>query len=187
METSSQSEQSKLQKTNQPQRNRFKVPLTVLVVISLSLFACYQTVIYGAPWRTCEYTVKDLSVPREFLDKEFFFVGGAYLGSGPGREYSCLNVSKFNIYGEGQGGWTFDQMKDYYSYDSKKIYTRADKNKKFKVIRTLEVTKHGIGTIDSGPGPVIFSILTDDAGNTYADMTGSLDNPVYSHKNTPRR
>jgi hypothetical protein len=147
--------------------------IRVIVVTCIVLVVLIRTVAYGAPWRSCEYTVSNDPMPDAYKNRQFIVNTSAYTEEGKDRDYACLSISNFNLNWENSGGWSSAELQDYYR-DTDRIYKPVASSTVFHIVKFIKVTKHGIGTIDSGPGPLPVAILADEQGNTYMILSGDL-------------
>ena len=130
--------------------------LRVLGVIAV--YICFHLVMFGAHLSFCEYTVKEepslLPSNTELtLKKSAYSHQRKYPGQG------CTPIlGKIS--------------RELYSQELTEAFPGGTIEKlgvgtKFSLIQVLARTKHGIGTIDSGPGPIFIYVVKDQAGNLY--------------------
>lgn len=129
------------------------------------------------PEGTCEYTEKEIAVPKELAANKVVFTHDIRQAIGKNVEgYGCLsilgNITKELVPPDDINKETVDSMFAHGGLVLKDIL--ANQNE-FQVTKILEVTKHGIGTIDSGSGPIYFLVLTDKTGDLFQIATVMLE------------
>lgn len=149
---------------------KFKNKKTIiLVVILLFLALCLRTCYYGSPFRSCIYTEKEIPLSTKIKKSKILFARPAVIVSnGDDESFTCLS----------EMGLVSNQIVEQrYAYIYKKgqqrTITPAD-NIILEPIRLISVTKHGITTIDSGSGPILYLILKDPSGAFYQIATVGL-------------
>lgn len=138
-------------------KKKYKAGISLLTLIVV-LFAGSRFVMYGSILRTCEYVATDISVPSELQ------TGGLVTTKESIRihdytAYSCAGTEFTDTSSITEIGYAY-----IYKDNITSIIPEATT---FKVAGIKEVTKHGIGTIDSGSGSLYFLILTDKKGDQY--------------------
>ncbi|WP_413557351.1 hypothetical protein [Bdellovibrio sp. HCB209] len=145
--------------------NMKKIVLGVVGIVIVAVAARYSY--YGSLTRTCIYTEEEREVSARFKTAKLHLFKQAALITGPSADYACL-----------------PEMKQYenhivevqYSNNERGTKSLLDPNAKleFEIVKYISVTKHGVTTMDSGPGPVDFLILKDQTGKLYRVATVSL-------------
>lgn len=153
-----------------------------IIIISLAIIGFYlggHYIYYGSFTRNCIFTEKILPTPEQLAKGEIVVVKDAYLAVGYDKlwDYTCLKTfgsidreivepADINPFGTGIG-------RDHF-IDSGLTVVSLKKGTSFHVVDIIEVTKHGITTIDSGPGPSYYLILKDNNNISYQISTASL-------------
>jgi hypothetical protein len=139
-----------------------------LLMVSGAIYLLGHYVVFGSLTRNCIYTEEILPVPKT-LAKGTIVVGRqAYLAKGIDRETSCLPIFgkiKQEIVGPATIG-NLSIGEKYFTEGGRTVQTLAT-GTEFKVTGVAKVTKHGINSIFSGPGPLYFLILKDKADLDY--------------------
>jgi hypothetical protein len=125
-------------------------PLWVLVTI---LFAAglIKYALYGSLVRNCAYSAQRLELSEIVAKGRFDILKPVVVTDGPEPAYQCLAEFK-GIKGE--------VINDFGSSMPSQRLTPEDGP--FRVVQAFSVTKHGITTIDSGPGPILDLVLEND-------------------------
>ena len=139
-----------------------KIILISTVVLALAIFIGWRFVYFGSLTRNCIYTEEKLSVPKELAEGKLVTTQTAYEFIGlEDKEMSCSPINA-NI------------ARELISPENKTTYEgfgmtikEIPVGKVFHVIDAFTQTKHGISTIDSGPGPIELLILQDEQGTHY--------------------
>ena len=130
---------------------------------------------YGSFTRNCIYTEKEIPVPPEFAGGKIVVFQKAYQAIGKNVEASCLpilgKIDKQLVGPETMNNLTIGRG---YFEERGQYIADVEINKMLRVERIFAVTKHGINTIDSGPGPIHYLVLSDDVGELYQIATVSL-------------
>lgn len=155
---------------NQPRRSiQRKIIFTVgflFVLIGLFYFA-----FYGFRFPPCEYTDEIVTTPPELIGATILLEKDQYVGRGREKRVcdpllkeienqiidseSINNLTIGKRYFEGRG-LTVEILR---------------RGKQFHVEKVIAATKHGLSTIDSGPGPIYYLILRDEDGVVYKIAT----------------
>jgi hypothetical protein len=145
------------------------------ILVSLGLFFSFLAYIfiYGQfeePF--CKYTEDSLEIPEELRDAKFYLEKDSNVVGGENTEYSCLReIGKIN-----NDIWDQESMMSFTSYFTREGRTiePLKAGKVFALEKIIAVTKHGISTIDSGPGPIYFLVLKDGEGVQYKAAPGDF-------------
>jgi hypothetical protein len=133
---------------------------------------------FGSFTRGCIYTEQKLSIPEEFARGVVTVAKDAYVAVGQDTNelsYTCLPFMG-SIQRELVGPDDIDNLtigRKYFT-DRGLAVEPVKKGTTFRVVDVMAVTKHGITTIDSGPGPIYFLILKDQNNLLYHIATVSL-------------
>lgn len=132
------------------------------IMQALALFACTlpanASFLFG-----CNYTEQELRVPSDLAAGKIVLVRGAYVAEGDDPEYTCLPVLgriTHQIV-------TLTGIKERYYTERGQSVEPLTRGRTFRVTGAISTTKHGITTMDSGPGPVYYLILADENGQTF--------------------
>jgi len=121
----------------------------------------------------CPYTEKDVSVP-DFLQKAVLVMEqDEYAATGNDPEcctgiwspLKALGVINNEIIERSTIANT-TVGREYFEHQGRKVEL-LPKGKRFSVVRIIAKTKHGIEAVDSGPGPIDYLVLKDEAGVFY--------------------
>lgn len=125
---------------------------------------------------TCPYTEKVISAPKEILEAKIILFKPAFLAKGKTLEFACLPILG-TILNELVASDTIKYNgKELYEKKNQKIGELKARSKEFKLVQVLSLTKQGaLSTIDSGPGPFKFLILSDETGEKYQIATSALN------------
>lgn len=149
--------------------------MIILPAVLGVLYFSGQYVYYGSLTRSCIYTSNKISVPEEIAGGEIIVARDSYVATGVDEEYSCLknfrNIDNEIVGPENINNPTISRR---YYIDKGLSLKKLIKGTSFKVVAIISVTKHGISTIDSGPGPIYFLILKDNSGVLYKIATVSF-------------
>ena len=130
---------------------------------------------YGSLFSNCEYTEKELQIPQELSAGEVIFTKDIRQAIGKSGDYGCLkylgSIHRELVPPDTINGEMLNMM---FEHEGRTVEAIPARMKTFHVTGILEVTKHGIGTIDSGPGPIYFLVLRDEAGELYNIATVEL-------------
>ncbi|WP_413584295.1 hypothetical protein [Bdellovibrio sp. HCB274] len=125
---------------------------------------CY----YGSLSRSCIYTENEVPLSAEILSSKVRFIKPAAILRAPEPGYSCLEqMAKI------PNQIVQTESARYYP-NIKSDLVGADSALELTPIKLIDVTKHGITTMDSGPGPIRHLILQDQSGSLYQAATVSL-------------
>lgn len=123
-------------------------------IVVLVIFLAGRMFIFGNPFSSCEYTsaVVESSVEQDTL---YETVTDFYLLTQPATcDEEIGKITNF-IWDNDLGDGGMSNLKN------------IPKGTKFNFVKEVASTKHGIGTIDSGPGPNEYIVLSDEEGNLY--------------------
>lgn len=152
-------------------------PLTIVAFLLLlaSFVACWHYILYGSLTRDCVYTEELLPVPEQLIDGEIVVFKRAYLAFGNNKDYSCLkilgNIDREIVSPEAISNITIGRR---YFTDKGLTVKPLKIGSRFSIADIVAVTKHGITTIDSGPGPIYHLILKGQNDVLYQIATVSL-------------
>lgn len=146
--------------------------VTKFLLIAMIMFLGLRTCYYGAPFRTCIYTEKEISLLPSMAKSKIYISRPTAIVRGIDYDYYCLAEM-------GRITNTLSQASEakHYKYKNanRKIdYLDSDSSIELTPIKIISVTKHGLSTIDSGSGPIDHLILKDKAGELYEVATVSL-------------
>jgi hypothetical protein len=142
--------------------------VAALLIVGGAIYLLGRYVVFGSLTRSCIYTEEILPVPKALAEGTIVVGRQAYLAKGIDPETSCLPIFgkiKQEIVGPGTIG-NPSIGEEYFTEGGRTVQTLAT-GTEFKVTGVAKVTKHGISTIDSGPGPLYFLILKDKADLDY--------------------
>lgn len=146
-----------------------------LFFVLVALFAVGRYALYGSVTRNCVYTEETLPVPEPLIELEVVVVNRAYLAVGSNKDFTCLkklgSIDREVVSAEIINNVTIGRR--YFTVKGMQVES-LNKGARFKVVDVVAVTKHGITTIDSGPGPIYFLILKDKNETLYRVATASL-------------
>lgn len=156
-------------------QTRTAVLISIVVISLLGVGLLGKFVYYGSLTRSCIYTEEMLPVPENLAQGEIVVSKNAYRASGQEDGYQCLH-SIGKIAWELVSPETVNNVTvgaEYYVRQGRSVDEIAV-GKRFRVVGVVVVTKHGIGTIDSGGGPINYLILEDAEGSRYSLATVTL-------------
>lgn len=151
-----------------------KIIIILLIVIGV-LYLGGRYIYYGSLVGNCIYTEKRIPVPEQLTKGELVVAKDAYLAIGVNKGYACLK-NFGSIDREIVGADTINNPTVGRRYFTNRGMTveSLKKGASFRIVDVVAVTKHGISTIDSGPGPIYFLILKDQNNISYQIATVSL-------------
>lgn len=143
--------------------------------VSFALYFGGHYVFFGSLTRNCIYTENKVSVPEQLAKGEIVIARDAYLAIGHDKNYACLK-NFGNIDREIVGAESINNLSigRHYFTDRELTVESLKKGASFRVVDIIAVTKHGLSTIDSGPGPIYYLILKDRNDILYQIATVSL-------------
>jgi len=149
--------------------------IVIILFIALILYLGMRYAYYGSIISNCIYTEKSLPVPQQLTEGKIVVVKDAYVALGHDEEYSCLqnlgNIDRKIVGPEAINNITIGEK----YFTAKGLTVKPlKKGTSFNLTEVIEVTKRGISTIDSGPGPIYYLILKDKNDNLYNIATVSL-------------
>jgi len=151
-----------------------KTIIIFLIVIG-ALYLGGRYVYYGSLVRNCIYTENRLPVPEQLTKGEIVVAKDAYLAIGINREYACLknfgSIDRAIVGAATINNLTIGRR---YFTDRGLTVESLKKGASFRIVDVVAVTKHGISTIDSGPGPIYYLILKDQNNISYQIATVSF-------------
>lgn len=149
--------------------------IIIIFILFVLLFLGGRYIYYGSVTRDCIYTENKLPVPGALEAGTVVVAKDAYLAIGIDKEHECLD-SFGKIDREIVGPDTINNLtigRQYFTNRGLSVQT-LKKGNEFKVVDIISVTKHGLSTIDSGPGPIYYLILQSSDGLLYQIATVSL-------------
>jgi len=151
-----------------------KIIIILLLVVG-ALYFSGRYIYFGSFTRNCIYTENRLPVPEQLSKGEIVVAKDAYIAVGIDKEYACLKnfgiVDKEIVGPESINNLTVGRR---YFTDRGLAVESLKKGVAFRVVDVVAVTKHGISTTDSGPGPIYYLILKDKNNISYQIATVSL-------------
>lgn len=151
-----------------------KIPFIIFALFML-LFLGGRYIYYGSLARGCIYTENKLPVPEKLVAGIVVVAKDAYLAIGADKEHACLNtigkIDREIVAPEIINNPTIGRR---YFTDRGLSVRSLKKGSEFKIVDVIAVTKHGLSTIDSGPGPIYYLILQGKDGLLYQIATVSL-------------
>jgi len=157
-------------------QNKFSsLTIFTFILVLLALFAGGRYLWYGSVTRTCVYTEEILPVPQQLVELDVVVVKRAYFAVGYNEDFSCMNKLG-NIDREIVSAGSINNItvgRRYFEEKGLKVES-LHKGTRFKVVDVIAVTKHGITTVDSGPGPLYYLIVKDQNEALYQVATVSL-------------
>ncbi len=148
---------------------RFTVPVLILLCLG---YASVKFIAYGSIFRSCNYTEESIAVPEDLRSAVIVFTKDTQLATGKNFEYGCLTelgkIEREILPPDQINNETINTM---YERNGLKLEASQARSKQYRVINIYAVTKHGISTIDSGPGPEFFLVLSDENGQRYEFAT----------------
>jgi len=149
--------------------------IIVLLIVIGALYLGGRYVYYGPLMRNCIYTENRLPVPEQLTKGEILVAKDAYLAIGIDKEYACLknfgSIDREIVGADSINNLTIGR---HYFTDRGLTVESLKKGASFRVVDVVAVTKHGLSTIDSGPGPIYYLILKDQNNISYQIATVSL-------------
>lgn len=152
-----------------------KIFIPLLIVAGLALYLGGHYILYGSITRNCIYTEKHLPVPEQLAKGKIVVAKDAYLAIGHDNEYACLKNFE-SIEREIIGPETINNItigRHYFTERGLRVES-LKKGASFHVTGVIARTKHGITTVDSGPGPIYYLILKDQNNISHQIATVSL-------------
>lgn len=151
-----------------------KIIIILLAAVGF-LYLGGHYVFYGSLTRNCIYTENKLPIPEQLSKGKVVVARDAYIAFGHDKEYGCLknfgNIDREIIDPETINNITIGRK---YFTDRGLTVESLKKNTSFRIVDVISVTKHGLSTIDSGPGPIYYLILKDQKDILYRIATVSL-------------
>src|SRR3989338_5475972 len=151
-----------------------KIIIILLIVVG-ALYLGGRYVYYGSLTRNCIYTENKLPIPEQLTKGEIVVAKDAYLAVGNDKEYACLknfgSIDREIVGAESINNLTVGRR---YFTNRGLAVESLKKRASFRVVDVVAVTKHGLTTIDSGPGPIYYLILKDKNNISYQIATVSL-------------
>ncbi len=151
---------------------------TKIIILLLVMGAMYlggRYLYYGSTTRYCIYTETTLPIPGPLTNGEITVAKDAYLAVGYEKEFACLqnfgSIDREIVGPESINNLTIGRK--YFTGRGLAVES-LKKGNSFRITGVIAVTKHGISTIDSGPGPIYYLILKDRNNNSYKIATVSL-------------
>ncbi len=145
--------------------------ITIILLLAIIYF-CGRYVVYGSLIRSCIYTETILPVPSQLIGKELVVVQKAAVLMGRDEDYSCLMYLGDRLNRKILGpNYLYDTYLRKYYTDKGFFFETLEKDLMLQVVGMAAVTKHGISTIDSGPGPLYYLILRDKSNRLYKVAT----------------
>jgi len=146
-----------------------------MLVVIVVLYIGGRYVYYGSLTRNCIYTENSLPVPEQLIRGEIVVARDAYLAIGHDRGHACLksfgSIGREIVEPETINNITVGRK----YFTSRGLAVESlKKGKTFRVVDVIAVTKHGLSTFDSGPGPIYYLILKDQNNLLYQIATVSL-------------
>ncbi len=131
----------------------------IAVTLILIIVGSKRLIFYGSIFRTCNYSMRTIDVPSELRAGILTLsqAAGTVTGSG---EYSCLK--NFNV--KGTQLVAREMAVSWYGGSKAGVLNPPQT---FKVKEAYEITKHGISTIDSGPGPLYYLSVENENGQEF--------------------
>lgn len=140
-------------------QSKLKIAIPIFFLISI-LFFGYHYIYFGSFTRSCIYTESALPVPGQLAKGEIIVAKDAYQAVGLDKEYSCLkNIGNINKQIIDRGTINNPTVGSRYFTKNGQTVEPLKKGMSFRLVDVIAVTKHGINTIDSGPGPIYYLIL----------------------------
>lgn len=157
-------------------KNKYSYLVTItFIVVLFGLFALGRYLWYGSITRDCVYTEDVLPAPDQLVAWDVVAVKRAYLAVGYNQDFSCMDkmgsIDRQIVNAGSINNITVGRR--YFEEKGLKVEP-LDKGTRFKVVDVVAVTKHGMTTIDSGPGPLYFLILKDSNETLYQIATVSM-------------
>lgn len=145
-------------------KNKMKKTIIIITVLSgLALFIGWHLVWFGSLTRNCIYTEEKIPVPILLSDGKLITTQKSFEVIGlesPDMSCSLIYSSIARELISTENSELYEGLK---SVTVKEISA----GKVFRVVDAFTQTKHGISTIDSGPGPIELLILEDEQGVQY--------------------
>lgn len=149
--------------------------IIILLIVIGALYLGGHYVYYGSLTRNCIYTENKLPVPEQLAQGKIVVAEDAYLAIGHDKEYACLkNFGSIDKLIVGTDVINNLSIGRHYFTDRGLTVESLEKGASFRVVDVVAVTKHGLSTIDSGPGPIYFLILKDQNNISYQIATVNL-------------
>ncbi len=154
----------------------FKLPKPFIGVALLFVFlyGTYHVAFYGFKLDRCVYTDEELAIPEELKNATILLEKNMYIAKGHDPD-DCSPLLK-DIKNQIVHTETIDNITVGARYFTERGLAVESfmKGKTFTLNKFVAVTKHGLSTIDSGPGPLYYLILTDERGVVYQIHTSDL-------------
>lgn len=146
--------------------------IILLIFVALSYLGIHY-IYYGSFTRSCIYTEEMLPVPEQLAKSKLVFAKSATVEVGHDKEYECLQ--KFGNIANNITNPAFGTSSDSKYRTSRGLTVETlEKGSVFYIIDVMAITKHGIATIDSGPGPLYYFLLKDKNGIVYKIQTAAF-------------
>ena len=129
-----------------------------LLFLAVILYGGLRYIYYGSLTRCCIYTEEELTLPPELKAGILRLRQDTKLTKSE-PYYSCLKFMSTvrTIY--------------HSDYTTRMETENLPRGEEFKVVKIMAVTKHGITTMDSGPGPIHYLILENSRGEAISVAT----------------
>jgi len=153
--------------------NQFFMRKTTLIFGFLSLLVLYiglRYIYYGRLLANCIYTEEIIPFPAKLKEGQLQTFKDAYIASGVEPDYECLSDFK-SINFELIEPATIQNLtigESYFTHQERKVIKLPAGEKVFHIDEIIQITGHGITTIDGGSSPMPILILTDQFGNKYS-------------------
>lgn len=162
-----------LAQTDKP-KSSLRRKILFLAGSALVLAALFYFAIYGLRFPPCVYTNEITTTPPELVGTTVVLEKDQYIGRGleKGQCGPLLRgIDNHIIDSEPINNLTIGRK----YFESRGLTVGIlSKGKRFRLERIVAQTKHGLSTIDSGPGPIYYLILSDDEGVLYEIATTFL-------------
>jgi hypothetical protein len=147
--------------------------LIIIVVFVFMLFVVGRSVWYGSLMSRCIYTEEKLPVPQLLTAGKLVTTQVSFEAIGVESKYLVCAP----LYGSIARTLADREAAAYYRapfLNDLMTVKEIPAGKVFHVVDAFAQTKHGISTIDSGPGPIEFLVLVDEQGVQYTIATVSV-------------
>lgn len=119
-------------------------------------------------FRSCVYTEESFAIPEELRSAEIVFTKDTRQAIGKSYDYGCLayigKIEREIVPPDKINEETINLM---YEHRGLRLEAIPARSHTYHIKKIFAVTKHGITTVDSGPGPDTILVLSDEGGQLY--------------------
>jgi len=158
----------------QQPKSTWRRNLILVIGVVVTLYVLFHVAFYGFQLDSCEYSNEIVTTPPELIGTTIVLEKDEYIGRGHDANNCAAPLSGITneiIGDESINNVTIGQK--YFESLGLTVET-LKKGRSFQLVEIVAQTKHGLGTIDSGPGPIYYLTLRDENGGLYQVATVEL-------------